>query len=219
MLLVWLALVEPLAQRWLAGAVGGDDVTRLAGENAGAGVLLLAAVFCALAAVVTRSPGEAPASLDALSPALYARFPLMAGLGMVAIEATEQLGWAGDDYFFWLIAAITVGSALLYPYLPAMRRFYRRLLMTPITLLGAGSFNALAAMIVGDTGADGFMANLRGPTGPLFILLLFVLLVQYLLFVFAPREVADGGGSVWQWLLRFLLYLAGLLTGRALWPL
>lgn len=212
-LLVWLALLEPRAERWLADATGGGNVMRLPGEIPWVGVLLLAAVGCALIAVVTRSPDEAPATLDAMSPSLYARFPLMAALGIVSLEATQQLGWQGDDYLFMVIAAATIGSGLLYRRLPGMRRLYRRLLMTPIVLLGTSTFAAMAQMMLGDMNADQFIASLRAPES-LLILLLMGLVVQYLMFVFAPREVADGGGSFWQWGLRFVLYLVGLLLNQ-----
>lgn len=212
-LLVWLALVEPLAERWLVGIIGGGDVMHLNGENVWVGVLLLAAVFCALIAVITRSPDEAPANLDAMSPALYARFPLMAALGIVSIEASDQLGWSGNDYLFLLIVAATMGSAMLYQRLPTMRRLYRRLLMTPIVLLGTSTFVALAQSIFGDMNLTQFIANLRAPES-LLILLIMALLVQYLMFVFAPRQVADGGGATWQWSLRFVLYVLSLLLNQ-----
>lgn len=215
LLLLWLTLVEPATRLWLAAATGGGDVMRLQGQSVGVGVLLLAAVGGALVAVLTRSPDEAPASLDAMSPSLYARFPLLAALGIVGFEATEQMGWANDDYLFLVIVAATMGSAMLYRRLPAMRRLYRRLLMTPIILLGTTTFAALAQAILGGMDANQFMANLRSP-GSLFILLLLALLVQYLMFVFAPRQVADGGGRAWQWAFRFVLYLAALLLNQ-LW--
>lgn len=215
LLLLWLALAEPLLRRWLVTATGGGDVMRLQGQSTAVGLLLLAAVGCALAAVLTRSPDEAPADLDAMSPALYARFPLMAALGIVGFEATKQLGWSNDDYLFLAIVAATAASAMLYRRLPAMRRLYRRLLMTPIILLGTLTFAALAQTILGGMDANQFIASLRSPDSFL-ILLLMALLVQYLMFVFAPRQVADGGGSVWHWAVRFVLYGAALLLGQ-LW--
>lgn len=214
-LLLWLTLVEPVIQLWLEAVTGGGDIMRLQGQSQVVGLLLLAAVVCALVAVLTRSPDEAPASLDAMSPSLYARFPLMAALGIVGFEATKQLGRSSDDYFFLVIAAATVGSALLYRRLPAMRRLFRRLLMTPIILLGTATFSALARTILGGMNASQFIDNLRSP-GNLLILLLMALLVQYLMFVFAPRQVADGGGSVWQWAFRFVLFVAAVLLNQ-LW--
>lgn len=209
-LLIWLAIVEPLLELWLLGITGGGDVMRLQGQSAWVGVVLLAAVGCALIAVVTRSPDEAPASLDAMSPSLYARFPLMAALGIVSLEAVEQFGRSSSDALFLVIVVITMGSAALYRRLPTIRRIYRRLLMTPIVLLGTSTFTALAQTILGNMNVEQFIAELRLP-GSLLILLLMALLVQYLMFVFAPRQVADGGGSVWQWSLRFVLFVFGVL--------
>jgi hypothetical protein len=215
LLLLWLALAEPMLRRWLEAATGGGDVMRLPGQSLSVGLLLLAAVGCALAAILTRSPDEAPADLESMSPALYARFPLMAALGIVGFEAMQQLGWSNDDYLFLVIVAATAASAMLYRRLPAMRRLYRRLLMTPIILLGTTTFAALAQTLLGGMDANQFIAGLRSPEN-LLILLLMALLVQYLMFVFAPRQVADGSGSVWHWAVRFVLYVAALLLGQ-LW--
>jgi len=211
-LFLWLVALEPLAAQRVTAWEGGGAW----------GWLLLAAVLSGLVVMLTRSPGEGEGGWAFVTaPPLYARLPMMAGMGLLAAMGFERLGRAawGDSAFAGILGAFGL-SFIAYAHLPTLPALARRLFATPLVVIGGAQFRDIAAQMMGDLDLQTFMEGLRTPGVSFIVTLLTVaLLVQYAMFVFGPRQVADGHGTWPQWLLRFLLYLTGLLSGRALWPL
>lgn len=210
-LVLWLAVVEPLALRGVAAYE----------NNAAWGWVLLLAVLAGAVVMLTRSPKEIEGEQSFLTvPPIYARLPMMAGMGLLAMSGFERLGFTRlGDYAFALVVGIFALSFMAYLHLPALPRLARRLLAAPLVVIGASQFSSIAADMFGDLDLQTFSEGLRTPgISFIAILLTLALLIQYALFVFGPRQTADGRGTWPQWLLRFLLYLIGLLTGRAIWP-
>ncbi len=156
-----------------------------------------------------------------LTPSTYARLPMLVVLAMLADRGFEQFGSeAGDRLFPWIV--VFVGATLLVqPWLPVLPYLLRRLLMAPTVALGALLFSdtmdshfggaSLAPLAQGGSAHDVAAAQF-GAT-----IVVVTSLLYFVLFVFAPRQVA-GGGSWWFWLLRYALFLSALL-GSLIWGL
>jgi len=219
-LFVLLALVEPLLDGWLGGALGFGAGAEAAGPAGPLrAVLLLAAAGGAVACLLTRPQGEAPKQPGELVGGLegWARFPLMVLLALVVEAALGEIGVGfGEGCFFGVVILLSVPLAF-YPRLPELAVPLRRLLMAPVILLGAGAFEAFATDFLG--GGELFTA-LPARDDPIFGYAVFVLALLtagtaafYMLLVVAPRVVAGGSGSALWWALRFALFLAGLVIG------
>ncbi|HEX6199026.1 MAG TPA: hypothetical protein VF150_02095 [Thermoanaerobaculia bacterium] len=215
-----LALVEPLLEGWPGGLLGFGPEAEAAGPPGPLRVLLLlAGAAGAVVCLLTRPRGESPKRPGELVGGLegWARFPLMVLVAVVVEAALEPLGvGVGEGCFFAVV--IVLGAPLaFYPRLPELAVPVRRLLMTPVVLLGAGAFQAFTAELLGD--GDLFTA-LPARDDPVFGYAVFVLgllaagtAAFYMLLVVAPRVVAGASGNPLWWLLRFALFVAGLAVG------
>ncbi len=211
------------------------------------GFALLAAGGCAAVCLATRDVGEEtvlgqtdaseesdepetwerpevsdePAGRHWLTPSTYARLPMLVVLAMLADRGFGQFGSdAGDRLFPWIV--VFVGATLLVqPWLPVLPYLVRRLLMAPTVVLGALLFSDLMESLFGGASlaplASGGSAHDVAAAQFGATIVVVTSLLYFVLFVFAPRQVA-GGGSWWFWLLRYALFLSALL-GSLIWGL
>lgn len=217
-----LALVEPLLDGWVGHSLADLGPWTETAEGAAGplrGSLLLAAGLGAVACLLTRPRGHAAKGGAELVGGLegWARFPLMVLVAAVAAAGLEGFGVrTGEGCFFAAVILLSL-PLVVYPRLPEVAVPLRRLLMTPITLIGASAFNAVATGVLG----DGELLNaLPARDDPTFGFAVFVLSLLaaatgafYVLLVVAPRAVAGAGGGKFWWALRFALFLAGLGIG------
>ncbi len=225
LLFVWLSVVTPLLARTLAGTLGRLNPWDLRPGIAGArgfGLLFLLAALCGAVCLATRAPGAGNPWADLRRVENYARLPMLAVTALMLAYGLDLLGTGLSDLAppVTLLFAVVVG--LLSARLLTIPFLWRRVLMTPVILLCTWQFSAtmrslfdgfdLRALLGGPPPAD-LGVDVGRPGLLAIIALLFGVpsLVGYVIFVYAPRQVASRGGSWRQWALRYLLYLAGLL--------
>ncbi|MHB8891383.1 MAG: hypothetical protein ACYC65_04985 [Candidatus Limnocylindrales bacterium] len=199
-------IVLPLIDGWLgesgSGTPAATDPTALEGL---VGLLAVAGV---MACLVTRGPDEPPPLADRqMTLQGWARFPLAAGVGIVATETLPGLGLDPEP----LVAVtflVMIAGALLHPRLPVAPVLVRRTLVLPMAIVAAGAFD----QIIGRGLPDLVVALLGGTAQPgvvaLAPLVIAAILVLYAMLVIAPRSIADPGASGVAWLVRFLFLLA-----------
>ena len=223
-LFLWFALVEPLLYK-LFGSLLGDVQPWDIGShpNAALGVLFLLAVLGGLIVVATRAPGQqgdGPGSSGAFD---FARLPMLVTLGYFMMYGFSSFG--GELPFSLLcgLFAFYLVVGMIFNRLPVVPIPARRVLITPMIILGSWNFSTLMrAFFKGvDLGAVLNSPALRDPNSSFgFVLgLLFASVVFfYLVFIFAPRQIAYPGDSLRDWLARFALYLLGVVLNLGWLP-
>ncbi|MCO6450701.1 MAG: hypothetical protein J5I90_07905 [Caldilineales bacterium] len=207
LLIVWVAFVEPGLLR-----VFGDRLTTDSGP--GLGVIYLLACALALVSYATRSrEDEAGARNGRLTPENYARMVVIGPLFFIGAAALDLLGSQIGETLLLIIPGIILALTLImYERLPQISRLARRLLMTPMVLIAAAWFARFSSSLFGNLGPGELLEGLRTPSVNFIpILFLFAVCVFYLGFIFAPRQVANSGGSWLQWAVRFGFFIAALL--------
>ncbi len=181
------------------------------------GVLRLAAVLAALACVAARranEPGVAPSSVTSTG----ALGPFSGSVMLVAISGALALGLTGQAVYPCLAVAIAVmvAARLL---LPPLSTTVRRALMTPFVLVATGLFwsfmNAVFAQPLVTGGIRTVNVDLLRSlvASPAFLFLVAFSAVYYAMLVFAPRQVAAPEGGPIAWLVRYGVFLAGVVFG------
>ena len=120
-----------------------------------------------------------------------------------------------DDAAMGLLCVLFVSFVVIgvfYNRMPVIDYALRRILMTPFTILTTSIFISTIDPIFANVDANSIFQIVQSDFGRFeFGLLLAGVLVYYLMFVFAPRQIAGSGGGWLQWGARFALYLVGLI--------
>jgi hypothetical protein len=194
----------PLLQRWLSGPSPEDSTS--GDPSVLAGLLGLVAVAGVIACVLTRGPDEPPPLGDrTLTLQGWARFPLAAGVGIVAVDTLPGLGLDADPFAGLTFVAVFVG-ALLFPRLPVIPVTARRLLVLPMVLIAAGAFDRIIGRDLGGMALD-LLGGAQLEVAAFWPLILGAVAMLYVMLVVAPRAIADPGSSGGAWATRFLLLL------------
>ena len=184
------------------------------------GVFRLVAVLAALACLAARRPSGAPAAdrqiLDSAAVG-----PFTGGLLMVAISGGIALGLPSwGPYGFCLLAAcVMIAMRVAVPPLPTVAR---RLLVAPLVMAAAGIFWSLVDAVLGPIsngagGGGGSLASLTPVVLPVVGFLVVFSAVYYAMLIYAPRQVVEREGGLLAWVLRYLMFLGGIVLGAG-WP-
>ncbi len=208
----WVALATPALFRIQGGAGPFDSGAPLEG------VLRLGAVLGALICIAARRPkaeiGDAGSSVlerGAVGP-LCGGLLLVGISGFTALEVPSGLALA-------LVIAALVAMIAVHNAAPPLSVIARRALVTPFVMVAGGLFWSLIAAVIGEPGGTAGAAVVASPqaaTAAAAFLLAFSA-VYYAMLVYAPRQVAERDGGVVTWLLRYALFVAGVVAGIA-WP-
>ena len=207
--LVLATIVLPV----LAGSLSAGSPGVLDGPSVLGGLAGLAAVLGVTVCLATRGPDEPPPLADReMTLQGWARFPLAAGVGMVATYTLPGIGLDGGGLAA-LAFVVMFAGALLHSRLPVVPVTVRRALVLPMTIVAAGAFNQIAGPTVG--GVVGGLVTGSAPREVVdfWPLILAAIGVLYAMLVIAPRAIVDPGASGVAWAVRFLLLLAGLGIG------
>ncbi len=212
----FLALVALAVVPVLNVALGGSAGTGSGAHAVGpiTGVFALVAIGGVIACLFTRGPEEpSPLGERGLTFQGWARFPLAAGVGIVAIETLPSIGLGGGGAAGLVFLAVAV-SAFAHRWLPVIPVSTRRLLVLPMGVVGAGAFDRII-------GSD--LPHLMGlvtrspkddPTRAFLPLIVAAVLTVYVMLVVAPRSVADPEAQWWPWIVRFGMLLAAAALGN-----
>lgn len=217
LLFAWLVLVTPLLQFVFGGALRGLNLGNLNRGIPNALVLGVVFVLSSLLAIVctlTRAPDERQVQgLVTGSPFGYAHLPMLAATSILLFLGLDLLG-LGDAAMGAICAffALFVVVGVLYSRMPVIDYSLRRVLMTPFSILTATLFVSTINPMFANLDANAIFQIVQSDFGRFeFGLFLAAILVYYLMFVFAPRQIAGSGGGWLQWAMRFALYLVGLI--------
>ncbi len=178
------------------------------------GVFGLIAVAGVLACLSTRGAGEpAPFGDGQLTFEGWARFPLLAGVGIVATETLPGIGLDGGPILGITLLVVTI-SVLGYRWLPVAPIALRRTLVMPMALLATGAFDQMMGSGLSGATLD-LLTGQAPPEASVFLpLMLGMVATLYMALIAAPRAIADPGATWPTWLIRFLFLLAALVMGN-----
>ena len=208
----WVAIASPALFRIHGGAGPFDPGAPLVGT------LRLASVLGALVCLAARRPKAEPGRTDGSILQRGAAGPLCGGLllvgisGFIAVDAPSGLVLA-------LVLASLVAMIVVHVAAPPLSVVARRVLVTPFVMVAGGLFWSLIAAVIGEPGGTTTEAVVADPQAALTAIafLLAFSAVYYAMLVYAPRQVAERDGGVVTWLLRYALFVAGVVAGLA-WP-
>jgi hypothetical protein len=212
LLAAWVALATPFLFRAESGAGPFDGGAPLLG------VLRLAAVLGALVCIAARQDparalprGKSLTNSGAVGP-LCGGVLLVAISGFTALDANSAAGVA-------VVAAFVVVMVVVREVVPPLSVVYRRALVTPFVMVSGGLFWTFIAEVSGEPGSASPAAAVANPQTAVAAIafLLAFSAVYYAMLVYAPRQVAEREGGLVTWVLRYVLFVAGVLFGLA-WP-
>jgi len=213
-LVVWNVAAVPLLAMTDAAPLielGGEPATL-------AGLLQLAAVLAAIAAVGTRPAGSrSPADRADLGLQVMLIGPFIGAVAFVGGSASAHLGIDLDGPMVGLAFLAVVAAAAFADRLPTLNAAVRRALLAPFVFICAGIFDRLAAALLRGLDVGELVSTLTvDQTGfGVFALSLLVagLAAFYAALVVAPRAIVLGQSVAgWMaWPVRFLVFTASAL--------
>jgi hypothetical protein len=212
LLAAWVALATPLLFRVQSGAGPFDGGAPLLG------VIRLGSVFGALICLAARRDPQGVTHGGASILERGAVGPLCGGLLLVAISGFTALDITSGPGLA-VIAAAIVAMILVRVLVPPLPIAVRRALVTPFVMVAGGLFWTFIAAVSGEPGSASVVSAVANPQTALAAagFLLAFSAIYYAMLVYAPRQVAEREGGLLTWILRYALFVAGVLFGLA-WP-
>ena len=208
LLSAWVAFVGPALIRVQNSSAGLFDASRPID-----GLLDLVAVVGAVICLASRDPDRSRSS----SISAFVG-PFVGGLLLISISASTALGLTSVMALF-VIGVVGVISVLVRTRLPTLPIIVRRALVTPYVLVTGSLFWRVIDAV---TGGGDLISRLRVVSlsdfqsiEPIIGFLLAFSAIYYAMLVYAPRQVAEPEGSLFAWLVRYLLFVFGMALGAA----
>lgn len=187
------------------------------------GLISFLAAVGAVVALLTRVAGESRLDHrpgERATEGAWMIGPFVLAVAFVCGDSLDRMGLPGGDLLIGVAFVAVVLSVLFANRLPAVSRNLRRLLMTPFVLLSAAFFVELASGVARSFGGGTVDALLALNNLMLLVQLLILLALAavpfYLALIFVPRELADPGGDVRSWAIRFVVFYVSLVVAIAL---
>jgi len=191
------------------------------------GILEVAAIVGAIAALATRTPDAPPLRTESFRAWILAG-PLIGAVTLLGDSASDRLGLAvggilGPAAFIAIVAAFVLADRL-----PVLDEARRRLLVAPFVFIAAGFFTEFAASllegvdvgeIAGTVLGSGSTPEMATIAGFLTLALIAGAAAFYAMLVVAPRELAAPERRPAVWAVRFVLFLVSALVGAGGWLL
>lgn len=222
-LFFWLAVIQPLLTIGFGKALGDIQPWEIGNQpNLLLGFIFLIASLGAIGVLVTRAPGEANSEQSG-NITSFAHLPMILSLGWFLLFAIDWLGIKEWEFMPCTLFAFFIAVGMLWSRLPVVPYVVRRVLITPMVLLGGWLFTAISNAVFQGLNVQVLfnppnIPNTSDPRGLVmtyFTLTSLFVLVYYLSFILAPRAIAGDGTSWRGWLIRFGIYLVGVLANGA----
>lgn len=214
-LFVWLGLVEPLLYK-LFGSLLGDVQPWNVGEhpNPALGLLFSLAAIGGLIVIATRAPGENGREPFSGGVSGFARLPMLVTLMYMILYGFSSFGADVPMFIACGLIVFFFAASMLFARLPVLDIPIRRILVTPMIILSSWNFAAIMRIFFQGANLPAVLSSpaLRDPNSSLgFILgiLFAAVVVFYLVFILAPRQIAYPGGAWRDWIARFAVYMLG----------
>lgn len=215
LLFLWLVLgpiVLPAASWARASDVAGS-------RDPVGGIVALVALCGGAACLTSRRRGALEGGLVARGDLAYAVGPLVGAVALAFDEAVAKLGLGGGFELLPIVLPVAV-AILARPLVPPLNAAQRRALVTPFILITGASFSGFLARLVGVFDARQLIGSFGAGQGAEALVGLGFALVAaaifYVMFVFAPRQIAEREGDGRTWTVRFLIFMAGVIVGTTL---
>jgi hypothetical protein len=209
----FLALVALAVVPVLNAAQGG---TGSGGRSVGpiTGLFVLVAIGGIIACLFTRGPDEPPPLGEGkgLTFQGWVRFPLAAGVSIVAIDTLPSIGLPSGAGGLVFLAVVV--SVFAHRWLPVIPVATRRLLVLPMGMVGAGAFDRIIGSNLSQIMGLVTQSPKNDPMRGFLPLILGAVLMVYVMLVVAPRSIADPEARGWPWIVRFGLLLAAAALGN-----
>ncbi len=204
----WVALGAPLLAQ--SPAPAGPFVP----DQPLQGILRLGAVLAALACLAAKRPASTDDSGSGFLNS-GAVGPFTGGLLLVALSggiALDLPSW-GPGLFCVMAAVVMAAVRFLAPPLPT---FVRRALVAPFVWAAGGLFWTMIDGVIGRPAGSAARGPLPAASAELLSVAGFLLAfsaVYYAMLMYAPRQVAEREGSAPVWVLRYLMFVGGVVLG------
>lgn len=212
----FLALVALAVLPVLDVAFAGSGATGSGARAVGpiTGLFVLVAIGGVIACLFTRGPDEPPPLGEGkgLTFQGWARFPLAAGVSIVAIDTLPSIGLPSGAGGLVFLAVVV--SVFAHRWLPVIPVATRRLLVLPMGVVGAGAFNRMIGSDLPQIMGLVTRSPKDDPMRGFLPLILGAVLMVYVMLVVAPRSIADPEARWWPWIVRFGLLLAAAALGN-----
>jgi hypothetical protein len=211
LLVGWLVFVE--------GAFGSAraDPRALGGPDPATGVIGLVALLGFVACLAARSRPGVESGLVRQGEVLYAVGPLFGAFALTFDETRDNVG-LGDNAILLTVAPTVVVAIVVRRFVGPLDSLQRRLLVTPFILVTTRFFGDVASGLadVFDLRRLAADAAAEGLPWTTFVVAMATLglLVFYVMFVFAPRQVAEREGTTRTWAVRYLLFITATVVGQ-----
>lgn len=183
------------------------------------GLADLVALLGMAACIGARSRPGVLSGLVADGTVLYAVGPLFGAFAFTVDDTNTNLGLGPNLALLPLVLAIAaVVAARLF--VGPLWAGQRRALVTPFVIVTSRFFGTVLSGIVGIFDLRQVAASPPSPGGlsPWFVLAIAIVgaAVFYVMLVFAPRQIAEREGTPRTWLVRFAVFVGGLVIGQTL---
>jgi hypothetical protein len=183
------------------------------------GLADLVALLGMAACIGARSRPGVVSGLVADGTVLYAVGPLFGAFAFTVDDTNANLGLGSDLAILPLVLAI--GAVILARVAVApLSAPARRALVTPFVIVTSRFFGSVLSGLVGIFDLRQLLSSPPAPGGfsPWFVLGFGIVgaAVFYVMLVFAPRQVAEREGTPRTWLIRFGVFVIGLVIGQTL---
>jgi hypothetical protein len=212
LLAAWVAVASPILFRQQGGEGPFDAGAPLLGA------LRLLAVAGTLICLAARRPPQGVTDHRSSVVLGGAIGPLVGALLLVTISGFTGLD-LGSGVGVVLIIVAVVAMIAVHVAVPPLPTPVRRALVTPFVLVSGGLFWTFIAAISGEPGSATPAVGVSNPRTALAAIgfLIAFSAVFYTMLIYAPRQVADRDGGLVTWVLRYALFVAGVVFGLA-WP-
>ena len=213
-LFVWLVVIQPS----LAGSSG--TLGAASGPDLILGLVDLAALLAFVACLAARSEPGVVSGLVGQGDLLYAVGPLFGAFAFTFDATRENLGLTGNLDLLPLVLGIVV-AILVRRFLAPLSAIQRRALVTPFVLVTSRFFGDFLRGLTDLFDLRRLAVAIANPAdlaGTAFVLLIAStgLLIFYVMFVFAPRQIADRQGTPRSWVVRFLVFLLSVVLSQTI---
>lgn len=223
-LFFWLAFIEPLLYKLFGNLLGDVQPWDIgAHPNAALGAVFLLAVLGGLLVLVTRAPGQSQEVASTSGVSGFARLPMLVTITYFLLYGFSAFGAELPFSLLCGLIGVYFIAGMLFQRLPVVDIPLRRILISPMIVLGSWNFGALMRTFFKgfDAGAVLNSPAIRDPNSSFTFtlgLLFAAVVLFYLVFILAPRQIAYPGGSWREWAERFALYILGVVLNLGWLP-
>jgi hypothetical protein len=174
------------------------------------GIVRLAGVCGALTCLATRS-SDRPEPAEPIMASVAAG-PIIAVLALAGASSFAGLSLL-PPLAFGIAFAAGIVIAVSRAHRPAVPVAVRRGLLAAFLVAAGGILWSLAESVAGATDVAGQLGRAPAAFGLALGVLVLLCGAYYAMLIYAPRQIVEREGDPWTWLIRYVLFVAGMAFG------